>query len=68
MNPLQELISFALEKAEHEPLRRRAVIYRGLASICGDPLEAAHLEAIAADLERADLNLSSLQLQFNSVK
>jgi len=68
MNPLQELIKFVLEKAETEPLRRRAAIYRGLASICGDELEAAHLKAVADDLERADLNLSSLQLQFNSVK
>jgi hypothetical protein len=68
MNPLQELIRFVLEKAEQEPLRRRAVIYRGLAAVCGDQLEAAHLNSVAADLERADLNLSSLQLQFNSVK
>lgn len=61
-------MKFVLEEAEHQPLRRRAAIYRGLAAICGDQQEAIHLKAIAADLERAELNLWSLQLQFNTVK
>lgn len=67
-NDLQELIGFILEKAELEPIGRRAIIYRALAVICGDPLWQQHLSAVAKDLERAAKNLSSLQLQFNSEK
>lgn len=59
------LIKFVLEQAENQSIDRRAAIYRGLAGVCGDELEAKHLKLVADDLSRASQALASLQLQFN---
>ena len=54
VNPHLELIQFVLERAENEPVSRRARLLRALASICGDQKEQQQLGDLALHLERAD--------------
>ncbi len=61
---LAELIAFVLEKAEQAPLHRRARIFRGLASVCGDQDEQKQLNQIAKDLNNADALCREFNFKF----
>jgi len=51
---LQDVIDFCLDHAPAAPLRRRVLLYRGLAAICVDKQDTAKLLEAASELERAD--------------
>ena len=65
MNLHTSLITYVLEKAEQEPLKKRAELYRGLAIICGDPHESATLVAMADNLEEWDSLCREFNFSFN---
>lgn len=53
-NDLNALVSFVLEKAEQEPPRKRAALYRGLAIVCGDKKDQGELRIMACAFLHAD--------------
>jgi len=64
MNNHEILLEFVLTTAHTEPVERRIRIYRGLAAICGDPLEEQRLLALAWDLEKADDSCRRFKFNF----
>lgn len=68
MNPeqLQVIIEEARRNEASLPIRRRVVLYRGLANICGDLLQNAELQKLAAELEQADQRCQQFQFRFQT--
>lgn len=61
---LQTVIEFCLDHAHEAPVHRRVKLYRGLAEFCGDRQEAATFNAVASELEAADLRCRELALNY----
>lgn len=51
---LQVVIEEARRNEDQLPAARRALLYRGLAEICGCPHQSAHLRTLARAIEDAD--------------
>lgn len=52
---MQVVVDFCLEHAEEAPVRRRVLLYRGLAEFCADDAQAALFRKLSDDLEALDL-------------
>ncbi len=52
--PHVELMAFVLDRAQEQPPRKRARLYRALGQISGIPAEREALERLANELEKAD--------------
>lgn len=68
MNPeqLQVIIEEARRNEASLPIRRRVVLYRGLANLCGDLLQNAELQKLANELEQADQRCQQFQFRFQT--
>jgi hypothetical protein len=53
-SPLNELLKFVVETADELPVRRRILVYRGLAAVCGDEDDMKRLHAMADALHQAE--------------
>lgn len=54
MDDLNELVAFVMDKAEAEPVARRAQLMRGLGIVCGDERQTEQFNTAAARLRQAD--------------
>lgn len=60
--PIQRILQFVLEKAEEEPVARRAGIYRDLARFVPEESAARTLHSLADQLERLERDRIQLSL------
>jgi hypothetical protein len=61
-NPVSLLCDFVLEKSADEPVRRRLVLYRALATIVPVPAKCRELASLAAELEAIETRHNQLLL------
>lgn len=66
--PIQNILQFVLEKAEAEPLSRRAQLYRHLALFVSEEQAAARLTALAQELEGIERQTRQLTLDLQTRK
>jgi hypothetical protein len=64
-NEIIDLIQFVLESAAEQPIRKRIVLYRGLARICGEEREARQLNRMADDLQESEKLHAELIFSFS---
>lgn len=59
-------LTWAMYRAEAEPLRTRIRIYRCLAEWCGSPEETVRLKLLAEALDKADRQCAEFTLEYGN--
>ncbi len=62
MKPSQRIVAYVLQKAEQEPVLRRASLYRDLATLVLSEDDAKKLSALAHELELIEKRTLQLRL------
>ena len=65
-NPATFLDGYVLARAQDEPLRLRAKLYRALAAIASTPRRQRALDGLAADLEAIEARHEQLMFDFRT--
>jgi hypothetical protein len=66
MSPeLKTVIEFCLEHAPEAPVRKRVLLYRGLAEFCGDQTMAAEFRSEAEQLAAAEKRCREFAFQIS---
>ncbi len=60
----QEVVRFAKEKADEQPVLKRIRLYRGLAVLCGDPETKTELNKLANELDAAERHCREFKFKF----